>query len=174
MRFHRVFVSFLCSFALAALFLTSAAARAAGNLAARVDGSFTDAAGEGAFEGTLTLSSFELRGEQLVAHATLDGNFTDGAGKRLGELEDRELTLPVDRASVAASCEKATLTLRLDDVEGGGVRAHLQPVEVEIGAGAAPDHKLDVPLCDLGKVVGGSGGLGAVAQGLDRVLAALE
>ena len=83
MRFHRVFVSFLCSFALAALFLTSAAARAAGNLAARVDGSFTDAAGEGAFEGTLTLSSFELRGEQLVAHATLDGNFTDGAGKRL-------------------------------------------------------------------------------------------
>ena len=174
MSSQRVFASLLGTFALAALVLTSTPVEAAGNLAARVDGSFTDAAGEGAFEGTLTLSRFELRGEGLVAHATLDGNFTDGAGKRLGELDDRELTLPVDRASVAASCEKATLTLRLEDVEGAGVRAHLQPVEVEIGAGAAPDHKLEVPLCELGKVVGGSGDLGAVAQGLDRVLAALE
>ncbi|HXT51464.1 MAG TPA: hypothetical protein VN811_10510 [Thermoanaerobaculia bacterium] len=170
MTLHRAF----SSFALTALVLTATPALAAGNLAARVDGSFTDAAGEGAFEGTLTLSSFELRGDRLVAHATLDGNFTDGAGKRLGELDDRELTLPVERASLAASCEKASLTLRLEDVEGAGVRAHLQPVEVEIGAGGAPDHRLEAPLCELGKVVGDSGDLGAVAQGLDRVLAALE
>ena len=174
MTSHRVLASAICSFALAALVRTAAPLQAAGNLAARVDGSFTDAAGEGTFEGTLTLSRFEVRGDRVVAHATLDGNFTDGAGKGLGELDDRELTLPVDRASLAASCEKASLTLRLEDVDGVGVRAHLEPVEVEIGAGAAPDHRLEAPLCELGKVVGGSSDLGAVAQGLDRVLAALE
>jgi hypothetical protein len=174
MSSHRVFASAFISFALAALVLTSAPAQAAGNLAARVDGSFTDPAGEGSFEGTLTLTGFTRRGDGLVAQGTLDGTFTDGAGKRLGELEERALTLPVDRASLAASCEKASLTLRLEDVDGAGVSAHLQPVEVEIGAGAAPDHRLEVPLCDLGKLMGGSADLGAVAQGLDRVLAALE
>ena len=42
----------------------------------------------------------------------------------------------------------------------------------------APDFELQTdrgePLCELGKLVKGSGGAGAVAQGLDRVLAALE
>ena len=174
MTSHRVLASAICSFALTALVLTAAPAQAAGNLAARVDGSFTDAAGEGVFEGTLMLSRFERRGDGLVAVGTLDGSFTDGAGKPLGELDARELTLPVERASLAASCDRATLTLRLADVDGAGVSAHLQPVEVEIGARAAPNHRLDGPLCDLGKLVGGSADLGAVAQGLDRVLAALE
>jgi len=170
MTLHRA----LGALTLAGLALTAAPAVAAGNLAARVDGSFTDAAGEGTFEGTLTFSRFELRGDRLVAHATLDGHFTDGAGKGLGELDDRELALPVDPASLAASCEKASLTLRLEDVDGAGVQAHLEPVEVEIGAGAAPNHRHEAPLCELGKLMGGSTDLGAVAQGLDRVLAALE
>jgi hypothetical protein len=161
-------------FALAALVLTPAPVRAAGNLAARVDGSFTDAAGEGVFEGTLTLSGFERRGDRLVALGTLDGTFADATGKQLGDLDGRALVLAVDAASLAASCERCTLKLRLEDVEGAGVRAHLQPVEVEIGAGAAPDHRLEAPLCELAKLVGPSADLGAVAQGLDRVLAALE
>ncbi|HEV8241736.1 MAG TPA: hypothetical protein VGS57_20405 [Thermoanaerobaculia bacterium] len=175
MRSHRVVAStFAMSFALGALVLTAAPSRAAGNLAARVDGSFSDAAGEGTFEGTLTLTGFEQRGDGLVANGTLDGSFTDGAGKKLGELDDRALTLPVERASLTASCESASLTLRLDDVDGAGVRAHLQPVEVEINAGAVPKGRLGEPLCELGKLVKGSGDAGAVAQGLDRVLAALE
>ena len=175
MRSHRVFASALAmSFALAALVLTAAPAHAAGNLAARVDGSFSDAAGEGVFEGTLTLTGFEHRGDTLVALGTLDGSFTDGAGKKLGELDDRALVLAVDPPSLSASCERCALTLRLEDVDGAGVRAHLQPVEVEVGAGAAPKGRLAEPLCDLGKLVKGSADLGAVAQGLDRVLAALE
>jgi hypothetical protein len=172
---HRLLASAFASlFALVALVLTPAPAGAAGNLAARVDGSFTDAAGEGVFEGTLTLSRFEHRGDRLVAIGTLDGSFTDGAGKGLGELDGRELVLPVEASSLAASCERCALTLRLEDVDGAGVRAHLQPVEVEIGAGAAPKNRLAVPLCDLAKMVGPSADLGVVAQGLDRVLAALE
>ena len=141
MKSHRVLVS-ACTgfFALGAIFLTSTPALSAGNLAARVDGSFTDAAGEGVFEGTLAFSGFERRGERLVAHGTLDGTFTDGAGKKLGDLDGRDLTLAIDPSSVAASCERASLTLRLEDVDGAGVRAHLQPVEVEIGAGGAPNH----------------------------------
>jgi hypothetical protein len=174
MSSQRVLASALGSFALAALLLTPAPAKAAGNLATRVDGSFTDAAGEGSFEGTLTLTGFTRRGDGLLAQGTLDGTFTDGAGKRLGELDSRDLTAAVDRASLAASCDKASLTLRLEDLDGGGVRAHLQPVEVEIAAGAAPDHRLEVPLCDLGKLMGGAADSGALAQGLDRVLAALE
>ena len=175
MSSHRVLSSVITSlFALAPLVLTAAPAHAAGNLAARVDGSFTDAAGEGVFEGSLTLRGLERRGDRLVALGALDGSFTDGAGKQLGELDGRELVLAVDAASLAASCERCTLTLRLEDVDGGGVRAHLQPVAVEIGAGAAPNNRLDAPLCELAKVVGPSADLGAVAQGLDRVLAALE
>lgn len=175
MSSHRVFASaFATFFAFAALVLTAAPAHAAGNLAARVDGSFSDAAGEGVFEGTLTLTGFEQRGDGLVALGTLDGSFTDGAGKKLGDLDSRALTLPVEGASLSASCERASMTLRLDDVDGAGVRAHLQPVEVEIDASAVPKGRLQEPLCDLGKLVKGSAGAGAVAQGLDRVLAALE
>ena len=175
MSSHRIFASaFVSLFALVPLVLTASSARAAGNLAARVDGSFSDAAGEGVFEGSLTLTGFEQRGDGLVALGTLDGSFTDGAGKKLGDLDDRALTLPIEGASLAASCERASMTLRLEDVDVAGVRAHLQPVEVEIDAGAVPKGRLQEPLCDLGKLVKGSAGAGAVAQGLGRVLAALE
>jgi hypothetical protein len=64
--------------------------------------------------------------------------------------------------------------VRLDDVTGAGVTAKLQPVEVEVGASAAAGHGLDGPLCDLAKALEGKAGAGAVAEQLDRVLAALE
>ena len=53
------------------------------------------------------------------------------------------------------------------------MRAHLQPVEIEIAANAVPGNRLGAPLCELGKVVGASD-LGAVAKQLDVVLTALE
>jgi hypothetical protein len=175
MHSHRAFFSaFAMFFAVAALVLTAVPAHATGNFAARVDGSFSDGAGEGVFEGTLTLTGFEQRGDGLVALGTLDGSFTDGAGKKLGELDGQSLTLPIEGSTLAASCERASMTLRLEDVDGAGVRAHLQPVEVEIDASAVPKGRLQEPLCELGKLVKGSAGAGAVAQGLGRVLAALE
>jgi hypothetical protein len=145
-----------------------------GNLAARVDGSFSDAAGEGTFEGTLTLSGFERRDDGLVAVGTLDGAFTDGAGKVLGEVEDRAVALAVDPSTLVASCESAKLTIPLGDLDGAGVASHLQPVEVEIGATAVPGHRLDAPLCDLAAAAGSGADTGALAAQLDRVLAALE
>ncbi|HXT22862.1 MAG TPA: hypothetical protein VN923_19095 [Thermoanaerobaculia bacterium] len=174
MRLRRALVSSFLPLFVMALAALATPADAAGNFAAKVEGSFTDGAGEGTFEGTLTLSKFERRGDRLTAVGTLDGALVDAAGKRLGEVEDRAVSLPIESSSLAASCERAALTVRLEDVEAGGVRAHLQPVRVEIGAGAVPNHRLDAPLCELGKVVGPSADLGAVAQHLDAVLAALE
>jgi hypothetical protein len=166
--------SALLALLVAGAFGTADARGAGGNLAARVDGSFDDKSGAGTFEGTVTLSGFERRGERLFAIGSLDGGFTDAAGKQVAEVEDRPVAAPVDVGSLAASCERAELLVPLDDVEAGGVRARLQPVRVEIGAAAAPKHRLDAPLCELGKVVGPSADLAAVAQGLDRVLAALK
>lgn len=145
-----------------------------GNLAARVDGSFTDAAGDGSFEGTLTVAGFARQGDHLVARGTLDGTFTDGAGKTLVELTDRPLELAVDAAALSASCQLAKLVLTAPELEASGVTATLQPVEVEIGANAVPAKRLEGPLCDLAKALGSAGDLDAVAQQLDRVLAALE
>ena len=75
---------------------------------------------------------------------------------------------------MTASCERAALDVRLEDLDVAGVRAHLQPVEIEIAASAVPGHRLDAPLCELGKVVGPSADLAAVARQLDLVLTALE
>jgi hypothetical protein len=171
MRLHRLFASALLTLLVAAVAV--APARAAGNLAVRVDGSFTDGAGEGVFEGTLSVAKFERRGDRLVAVGSLDGTVADATGKQLGEIEDRAVTAVVD-GSVAASCERAALEVRLEDADVAGVRLHLQPVEIEIAANAVPGHRLDAPLCELGKVVGPSADLGAVATQLGVVLTALE
>lgn len=179
---HRTLASTLLAPLVAALAVLPAPALAAGNLAARVDGSFTDGAGEGAFEGTLTLAGFERRGDHLLAKGTLDGAAVDAAGKQLGEVEDLAVAATVDLGSVTASCERAALEVRLDDVDAAGVRVHLQPVEIEIAANAVPRGRLQGPLCELGKVVGEVAGevvrpgadLAAVATRLDGVLAALE
>jgi len=168
------FIPALLALLVAGSFGIASARAAGGNLAARVDGSFGDGTSAGIFEGTLTLSGFERRGDSLFAVGSLDGSFTDGAGKQIAEVEGRPVAVPVDAGSLAASCERAVLVVPLDEVEGGGVRARLQPVRVEIDAAAAPKHRLDAPLCELAKVVGPSADLAAVAQGLDRVLAALE
>ncbi len=173
MRLHRVLASALLTLLVAALAVLPVPARGAGNLAVRVGGSFTDGAGEGVFEGTLAVEKFERRGNRLVAVGTLDGTVTDATGKQLGEIEDRAVTAVVD-GSVTASCERAALDVRLEDVDVAGARAHLQPVEIEIAANAVPNHRLDAPLCELGKVVGPSADLGAVAKQLDVVLTALE
>lgn len=173
MKLHRALGSALLALLVAALAVLPAPARAAGNLAVRVDGSFTDGAGEGVFEGTLSVAKFERRGDRLVAAGTLDGTAADATGKQLGEVEDRAVTAIVD-GSVAASCERAALQVRLDDLDVAGARVHLQPVEIEIAANAVPGHRLDAPLCELGKVVGPSADLAAVAKQLDVVLTALE
>jgi hypothetical protein len=154
--------------------LAAPAVASHGNFAARVDGSFTDAAGEGSFDGTLTLARFERRGDALVAVGTLDGTFTDATGKQLGELADREVALTLPLAALRASCKQATMTLRPTDAEAAGLRAHLRPVEVEIAASAAPGHRLDAPLCELAGALEGEVDAGVVAERLDRVLAALE
>jgi hypothetical protein len=144
---------------------------AGGNLAARVDGTVTDG---GSFEGTLTLTGFARQGDRLVARGTLDGTFTDGAGKTLVEVADRAIELAVDASTLSASCELAKLVLTAGDVEASGVKAKVQPGEVEIGANAAPAQRLQGPLCDLAKAVSAADDLDAVAQRLDSVLAALE
>jgi hypothetical protein len=156
------------------LLLAPAGASAKGNLTSRCDGGFTNAAGDGTFEGSLTFERFERRGDHLVALASLDGAFTDGTGKELGDLPEHSVVLAVDRDSLAASCQRVKMTLRPDDAEGAGVRAKLRPVQLEIAATASPQHKLDGPLCDLAKSVGPRADLDVVAQQLDRVLAALE
>jgi hypothetical protein len=174
MRQHRVVTAPLLTLLVAALAMQPAPARAAGHLAARVDGSFGNGAGAGTFEGTLMLSGFERRGDRLVAVGTLDGTLSDAAGKQLGEIEDRAVAAVVELGSLTASCERATLKVRLDDVDAGGVRVQPQPVEIEIPVTAVPGQRLRDPLCELGKAATPSADLGALAKQLDGVLAALE
>jgi hypothetical protein len=145
----------------------------AGNLAARVEGSYQAASGEGRFEGTLAVAAFAREGDRLVARGTVDGTFTDAAGKEVAEATDRAIVLEVDAARLSASCQVVKSVLTPPDLEVSGLKAKLEPVEVEIGANAVPAGRLEGPLCDLAKTVGG-GDLDAVAQQLDRVLAALE
>jgi hypothetical protein len=171
---HRIFARALLALLLAAAALPATVAAKGGNLTARVDGSFDNAAGNGSFDGTLTFTSFEHRGDRLVAVATLEGTFTDGAGKELGDLPDQTVTVAIDPASVAASCQQAKMTVDPGAVDGAGVHARLRPVELEIDANAVPDHKLDSLLCDLGKLVRPTRDAAAVAQQLDRILQALE
>jgi len=168
MRLHRAFPLVL----LVAALLAPAPA-SANHFAVRVDGSFTDAAGEGTFEGTLSLSRFERHGDRLVVVGSLDGRLTDATGKQLGEVEDRGVTATVDLGSLAASCERTSLRVGLEDLDAAGVRAHLQPAEVEIAANAVPGGGLQAPLCALAEAVRPSADLGAVAQRLEAVLAAL-
>jgi hypothetical protein len=150
---------------------TVALAAPHGNISTRVDGTVTS--GPGSFDGSLVVSAFELQGSKLVAHGTLDGTFTGADGKR-AEMAERPVTLQLDRAALAATCDNAKVRLQGIDVEDAGARARLEPVELEIAAGAAPGPHLRETLCELSRLLSSSAPDGQLGKQLGVVLDALQ
>jgi hypothetical protein len=142
-----------------------------GNISSRVEGTVTN--GPGSFDGSLVVESIALQGGGLVARGTLDGTFTGADGKS-SEMEPRGVTLPLDRAALAATCDQAHVRLQGTEVENRGARARLQPVELEIAAGAAKGPHLRETLCELSRLLGTSASDATLAKQLALVLDALQ
>jgi len=163
--------AFVLAAALAAGIATAAAAAAHGNLSTHVDGTVTSGAGD--FDGSLVVSSFELRDGKLVALGSLDGSIT-GADKKTTEMADRDVVMVVDRAALSSTCDRAKVRLQGMEVADGATRVKLEPVELEIAAKAAPGAGLHDSLCELTRLLGTSAGDDVLGKQLGLVLGALE
>jgi hypothetical protein len=146
------------------------AAAQSGNLMTRVDGSFGNG---GTFDGAVTLQRFETDGDRLLAVGSLDGTLTDAAGESLGEVRSQPVRLPVDRASLKATCDLVSARLGPLGVEAAGQRVELATVELEIAARASRAPRLRELLCRLAERLAAGEAPQALAGDLDRILAAL-
>jgi hypothetical protein len=142
-----------------------------GNLATRVEGTVTS--GPGSFDGSLVVGAIELGDGKLVARGSLDGTVT-GADGKAHEMAPRDVTLALDRAALAATCDQAHVRLQGTEIEGGGARVRLQPVELEIAARASATGKLHDALCELSRLLANQAADAALAKQLGVVLDALQ
>jgi hypothetical protein len=145
------------------------AAASAANLTLRVEGQ----AGAATFEGTVGLSAFAAEeSAELAGVGTLSGVLRDAAGERLAVAEDIAVRLPVATGSLRASCDELALRLGPHEVEVGGQRVRLEPIELEVPARAGGAALREL-LCALAGRLRSGAPSAEVARALDAVLAAL-
>jgi hypothetical protein len=151
----------------------SAASKKSGSLTENVTGTFTNAAGEGTFQGQLTINRFVAQGGQLAAVGTLTGTLTDASGAVLGNVTDQAVTLPVDRSSLTATCDILNLAVGPLDLDLLGLVVHLDRVALDVTAEAGSGNLLGNLLCGLSKLLDSSANLTAIANKLNNVLESL-
>jgi len=125
--------------------------------------------GAGNFNGTLTLTKFDVQNNQLVAIGTLAGTVTNRAGAAVGSVL-RTVTVPVLRTTSTAGCPVLHLELGPLDLNLLGLVVHLDKVVLDITA--QPGALLGDLLCALSNLFNGID-LGGIANLLNQILAAL-
>lgn len=159
------------AFVVTAGLAAAVAAAPHGNLSSRVDGTVTS--GQGTFDGSLIVSSFELRDGKLVALGSLDGTLT-GADKKTKEMDGQDVVLVVDRATLASTCDRAKVRLQSIEVADGATKVKLEPVELEIAATTTPGAHLHDSLCELSRLLDTKADDPTLGKQLGIVLGALQ
>lgn len=115
-----------------------------------VTGSFVDTAnGQGVFSGNLKLSPFETDGGRVVAVGRLTGQLADSTGEAVGRV-DQEISWPVD--SVVGSCDMVQLRFASVDLTLQNLIVHVEPLELDVTAGAERAKKTRDLICSVASV----------------------
>jgi hypothetical protein len=136
--------------------VVSAAPRTATPSTVSVTGALAD--GTGAVAGVFDVNKFTASGSQLLATGTFTGTVTDAAGTVLAS-GTQAITMPVDLASAAGSCQILHLTLGPLDLNLLGLQVHLDRVVLDITAQSGPGNLLGNLLCAIAGLLDGNTGL---------------
>ncbi len=134
----------------------------------------------GTFQGNFAISKFAVQDNQLVAIGRLTGKITDTAGKTSGNVNQKNLAIPVsgDGASasaigVAQTCDILNLVLGPLDLNLLGLEVHLDTVVLDIVANPAGGLLGDL-LCAVANLLDNPlSNLAQIATLLNQILALL-
>lgn len=126
-----------------------------------------------AFNGTLTIERFTGQNGQLAAVGTLTGTLTDPLTGTPTQIVPTPVTVPVDLAQSAASCEILDLVLGPVDLNLLGLMVHLDTVKLNITAVPGSGNLLGNLLCSVAHLLDGPASLNAIAALLNRLLGLL-
>jgi len=147
--------------------VATAAPRQAPPSTASVTGALAD--GTGAVTGAFDVNSFTASGTQLLATGTFTGTITDAAGTVLAS-GTQTITLPVDLAAAAGSCQILHLTLGPLDLNLLGLQVHLDRIVLDITAQTGPGNLLGNLLCAIAGLLDGNTGLATVVNQIAALL----
>jgi hypothetical protein len=125
----------------------------------------------GALNGTATITRFVVSHGQLNAVGTLTGTITDSTGKV--QSIATTFSTAIAPAAVTAACEILHLDLGPIDLNLLGLTIHTNEIVLDIAAVPGPGNLLGNLLCSVANLLNGSGGLSALANLLNQILAAL-
>jgi hypothetical protein len=133
----------------------------------------TDAAGD-SFSGVVTITSFVVQGNQLVAQGLLNGTLTKADGT-VNSIAGQAVSLPV--SGIDPNCQILNLVLGPLDLNLLGLTIHLNQVVLNITAVPGAGNLLGNLLCDVANLLNTGGGLSTLLTQLqtllNQVLAAL-
>jgi hypothetical protein len=135
-----------------------------------VTGTFTNAAGTGTFDGTMTIQRVVKSGSGLAAVGTLTGTATDANGVDLGTVTNQAVTVPL---AAAGTCDILHLTLGPLDLNLLGLVVHLNQVVLDVTAVPGAGNLLGNLLCAVAGLLDpptGGGGLGGLLNGIVALL----
>lgn len=126
----------------------------------------TDAAGD-AFSGVVTITSFAIQGNQLVAQGLLNGTLTKVDGT-VNSIAGQAVTLPV--SGIDPNCQILNLVLGPLDLNLLGLTVHLNQVVLNITAVPGAGNLLGNLLCDVANLLNGGGALSSLLTQLQTLL----
>jgi hypothetical protein len=144
----------------------SAKPRTADPTTATVKGTLADHTG--AVAGTFDVTRFSQQNGQLLATGTFTGTVTDAAGKVTTGTQ--QVTLPVDPAASAGSCQILDLVLGPLDLDLLGLQVHLDTVHLNITAQSGPGNLLGNLLCAVAGLLNGNTGLSTILNQIATLL----
>lgn len=133
-----------------------------------VTATISNAAGTvGTFTGTMNITRFVTRNNQLMALGTVSGTLTSATGQKLGSVTNAPMAAPV---AATATCQILHLTLGPLDLNLLGLMVHLNQVVLNIDAQSAPGNLLGNLLCSVAHLLDNGGPLTGVTALLNRIL----
>ena len=150
--------------------ISPAQAKQGGSLSVPITGTLATG---GTLVGTLDIQRFATQGNQIVAVGTLTGTLRDTAGVVIGNVV-RTVALPVNSALTQAACDILHLELGPLDLDLLGLVVHLDKVVLDITAQPGAGNLLGNLLCAIANLLNSNGGLNAIVNLLNQILAVLQ
>jgi len=133
-----------------------------------VTGAATTATGaNGVFQGTLTMTGFQVLNGVLSATGNLTGAVVDSIGNTLQTITNRAITSPLQ---LTGTCTILDLTLGPLDLNVLGLRIQLNQVHLLITAVSGAGNLLGDLLCAVANLLNGGGALSNLLTGLADLL----
>jgi hypothetical protein len=126
----------------------------------------------GTFEGTLTLTSFDLQGSDIAVNGLLDGTLFDAAKSPIGNIRSVFVTLPVE--TIRGSCERLLLQLGPVGPEATDSDIALNPIVLDFRADFGTGKLLGNLLCTVARLLDNEGPPSGIANLLNQILRVLS